>query len=176
MCMYDMILTVHWAALSGLWDSRSSMSSSRDSLDLLQTAPSIDEDDSDAPASPFDDDMDLPKTPTPDSPFTTEGSPFERRRYPARRGGLNQHPRNATSMPEMMQTIGNHCFNAFTAGTIPAAAAGVTGQAAGSAAAPRTAADDMSRVWGADKVELSTDPGGGGGGGGTNGYQKQNVR
>ena len=49
--------------IAGLWSSRSSMSSSRDSLDILQpNNTSIEEDDSDVPTSPFDEEP--PDTPT----------------------------------------------------------------------------------------------------------------
>ena len=175
--MYDVILTVHWAALSGLWDSRSSMSSSRDSLDLLQTAPSIDEDDSDVPTSPFDDDADGGsgmQTTTPDSLFT-QTSPFERRRFRGRGGGLNRHPRNATSMPEMMQAIGqNHAASSVSPATAATADQQAAAADASSSAASSRLADGMERVWGADKVEVTLDNDVTSSE--TNGHQKQDIR
>lgn len=68
---------------TGLWDSRSSISSSRDSLDISQlTGTSVDDYDSDVMTSPSEDDPDTPKTPATapaiydyGEPLSTPGTP-----------------------------------------------------------------------------------------------------
>ena len=124
---------------------------------------SIEEDDSDVPGSPFDDDD--PSTPggdgvTPmltDSPFMDSGaasSPFTKHRTRMRNGTLNMHPRNATSMPEM-QTVGKNLKSMINAGH-------ASDTVANGADMPQMTSytrltDDsppMTRVWGGDKVEV----------------------